>query len=122
VGEALQTLGVPADAILVEGQSRNTRENAVNTAELWSEKGFHTGLLVTAAIHMPRAMATFGAVGLNLVPWPADFRADYSRGYIVFDFLPDAHALAMTTLSAKEWLGLAVYHLLSWTDRRQSPH
>ena len=121
-GEALQTLGVPADAILVEGKSRNTRENAVNTAALWREKGFNSGLLVTSAIHMPRAIATFRAVGLELMPWPADSRADYSPGYSLFDFLPDAHALALTTLSAKEWLGLEVYQLLSWTDRRQSQH
>jgi uncharacterized SAM-binding protein YcdF (DUF218 family) len=117
VGVALQTLGVPADAILVEGQSRNTRENAVNSAALWREKGFQSGLLVTSAIHMPRAMATFRAVGLNLAPWPSDFRADYSQGYSLFDFLPDAHALELTTLSVKEWLGLAVYQWLTWAKR-----
>jgi uncharacterized SAM-binding protein YcdF (DUF218 family) len=114
VGQSLQTLGVPASAILVEGESRNTRENAVDSAALWREKGFHTGLLVTSAIHMPRAMATFRAVGLRLTPWPADFRADYSQGYSLFDFLPDARALALTTLAAKEWIGLTVYNWLAW--------
>jgi uncharacterized SAM-binding protein YcdF (DUF218 family) len=113
VAQALQTLGVPADVILVEGQRHNTRENAVDTAALWREKGFRSGLLVTSAIHMPRAIATFRAVGLNLTPWPADFHADYSSGYTVFDFLPDARALALTTASAKEWLGLAAYRWLA---------
>jgi uncharacterized SAM-binding protein YcdF (DUF218 family) len=110
----LQVLGVPADAILVERQSRNTRENAVDTATLWREKGFRSGLLVTSAIHMPRAIATFRAVGLNLTPWPADFHVDHSSGYTIFDFLPDAHWLALTTASVKEWLGLAVYQWLAW--------
>jgi hypothetical protein len=62
-------------------------------------------------------MATFRAVGLNLDPWPAHFRADYSQGYSLFDFLPDAHALELTTLSVKEWLGLVVYQWLSWAQR-----
>jgi uncharacterized SAM-binding protein YcdF (DUF218 family) len=114
VGQAFPTLGVPTSAILVEGESHNTRENAVNTAVLWREKGFHTGLLVTSAIHLPRAMETFRAAGLDLTPWPADFRMHYSQGYSLFDFLPDARALSLTTLSAKEWLGLAVYHWLGW--------
>lgn len=110
----LEQLGVPADAILVEGQSRNTRENALNTAALWREKGFRSGLLVTSAVHMPRAIATFRAAGLDLVPWPADFQVQRPLVKSVFDLLPDAAALAMTTASAKEWLGLAVYRWRGW--------
>jgi uncharacterized SAM-binding protein YcdF (DUF218 family) len=43
----LEQLGVPADLILVESQSRNTRENALNTATLWREatKGERTALV-----------------------------------------------------------------------------
>ena len=112
--QVLEQLGVPRDVILVEGQSRNTRENAVNTAVLWRERGFRSGLLVTSAMHMPRALATFRAVGLDLVPWPTDVRRPMASS--VFDLLPDAGALAATTASAKEWLGLVAYRWLGWAQ------
>jgi hypothetical protein len=47
--------------------------------------------------------------------WPADFRGNYPLVNSVFDFLPDADALEMTTTAIKEWLGLVVYRLLGWT-------
>jgi len=53
--ELLQTYGVPPDLIIVEGNSRNTHENAINTAAIWRERHFHSGLLVTSATHMPRS-------------------------------------------------------------------
>jgi uncharacterized SAM-binding protein YcdF (DUF218 family) len=111
--QALEALGMPAAAILTEGESRNTRENAVNSAALWRANGFRSGLLVTSAIHMPRALATFRAVGLDLIPFPSDFRGEYASGGL-FHFLPDARALVMTTAAIKEWVGIAVYRWLGW--------
>ena len=109
-----RTYGVPPNSIIVESNSRNTHENAINTAAIWRERHFRSGLLVTSATHMPRALASFRKAGLDVTPWPADFRAfGYPPGS-VFDFLPDAAALEMTTTAIKEWLGLAVYRLRGW--------
>lgn len=91
---------------------RNTRENAINTAVIWRERGC-SGLLVTSATHIPRALASFRKAGLDVAPWPADFRGRYPP-VSVFDFLPDASALEITTTAIKEWLGLAVYRLRGW--------
>ena len=113
-GELLKTWGVPSKSIIVESNSRNTRENAINTAAIWRERHFRSGLLVTSAIHMPRALASFRKAGLDVVPWPADFRAPSPRVETVFDVLPDAGALETTTIAIKEWLGLAVYRLRGW--------
>jgi uncharacterized SAM-binding protein YcdF (DUF218 family) len=112
--EILETFGIPRDSIVAESRSRNTHENAVNTAVIWREKGFQSGFLVTSAMHMPRALATFRKVGLNVTPWLADFRGQYPLVNSAFDFLPDAGALAMTTAGVKEWLGLVVYRLRGW--------
>jgi uncharacterized SAM-binding protein YcdF (DUF218 family) len=112
--ELLETYDVPRDAIIVESNSRNTHENAVNTAAIWREKCFHSGLLVTSATHMPRALASFRKAGLDIAPWPADFRGRYPLVNSLFDFLPNAGALAITTSAIKEWLGLVVYRLRGW--------
>ena len=114
VAELLHAYGVPSDAIIVESDSRDTHHNAVNTAALWRERHFRSGLLVTSATHMPRALATFRKVGLDLTPWPADFRGTYPLVNSIFDFLPDVYALEKTTTAIKEWLGLAIYRLRGW--------
>jgi uncharacterized SAM-binding protein YcdF (DUF218 family) len=114
--QLLQAYGVPPNSIIVESNSRNSHENAINTAIIWRERHFRSGVLVTSATHMPRALASFRKAGLNVAPWPADFNfrgVRYPPGS-VFDFLPGADALAMTTTAIKEWLGLAVYRLRGW--------
>ena len=110
----LKAWGVPPDSIILERNSRNTHENAINTAAIWRERRFRSGLLVTSATHMPRALASFRKVGLDVTPWPADFRTFGYPPDSVFDFLPDAAALEMTTIAIKEWLGLVIYRLRGW--------
>src|SRR6476646_9319910 len=111
--EFLKAGGVPPDSIIIERRSRNTHENAINTAAIWRERHFRSGLLVTSATHMPRAIASFRKAGLDVAPWPADLLGGYPPTS-VFDFLPDANALETTTTAIKEWLGLAVYRLRGW--------
>jgi uncharacterized SAM-binding protein YcdF (DUF218 family) len=112
--EILEAYGVPRDLIIVDSKSRNTHENAINTAVIWRERGFRSGLLVTSATHMPRALASFRKAGLDVLPWPADFRGGYPQVGTVFAFLPNARALDVTKTAIKEWLGLAVYRLRGW--------
>ena len=67
--------GVPESAILVEPQSATTEENAKRTAELMSEKGLHTAILVTSPYHQRRAALlfsrAFAPVGLTFLNHPA---------------------------------------------------
>ena len=109
----LEALGVPDAAILVEGSSRTTHENAAFTAKLAAERGIKRVLLVTAAWHMPRAEATFRRVGLEVVPVPTD----YARRHIeigILTILPDVRKLKSSTLALKEYLGFLVYWLRGW--------
>jgi uncharacterized SAM-binding protein YcdF (DUF218 family) len=112
--EILQDKGVPPQHILIESASGNTRDNAVNTAALLRQRGFRTGLLVTTAAHMPRALAAFRKAGADLMPWPAAFQVPRPLVQRAADLLPDAGALAMTSASLKEWLGFAVYRWRGW--------
>lgn len=112
--EILEAYGVPSDSIIVESNSRNTHENAINTAAIWKERHFHSGMLVTSAIHMRRALASFRKAGLDVTPWSADVSDQYPLINSVFDFLPDARALVATTAAIKEWVGLTAYRLRGW--------
>jgi uncharacterized SAM-binding protein YcdF (DUF218 family) len=77
LAELLESLGVPQNAILVEGASTNTFENARESALIWQGEGFRSGLLVTSAMHMPRALATFRKAGLAIAPAPTDRRGEH---------------------------------------------
>jgi len=101
----LQRLGVPDAAILREGRSRTTRENAAYTRTLLSELPVRRVLLVTSALHMPRAMANFATPGLEIVAAPTDIEV-VDRAHGVLDLLPDTRALDGSARAVKEYLGL----------------
>lgn len=114
IGELLVEWGVPADAIQLEGRSRNTRENAVNVKPLLVAGDCGVPLLVTSAAHMPRAVASFAAIGVDVFPVTADVRIVHAPELTVFDFLPSAEALALTSAAMREWLGSEIYEWRGW--------
>lgn len=61
----LHDAGVPESAILFDGKSANTREEAVNTARLMSDEGFKRALIVSDPPHMRRLDITFKPVFAN---------------------------------------------------------
>jgi uncharacterized SAM-binding protein YcdF (DUF218 family) len=76
----LTAWGVPQEAIILETASRNTYENAINSKRLLEAHGLHQVLLVTSALHMPRALALFRALGIDAGPAPTDFEVVESGG------------------------------------------
>jgi uncharacterized SAM-binding protein YcdF (DUF218 family) len=104
--------GVPADAIAIAGQSRNTYENAREIAALWRSGSYKAALLVTSAAHMPRALAVFRKAGLPVQPSSTDVRSVRPPEATLLDWLPQSDALDQTTEVMREWIGLFVYRLL----------
>lgn len=102
--------GVAPEVIVVEPRSRNTRENAIETARIVAARDFRTLLLVTSAAHVPRALGCFRAVGLSPDVLPVDRRAA-AGGSI----LPRASALARSTSAIRELAGRAVYRIAGFT-------
>jgi uncharacterized SAM-binding protein YcdF (DUF218 family) len=67
--------GIEPKRLLLEGQSRNTAENARLSLTLAVPAPSEQWVLVTSAFHMPRAMRSFEAAGwTGLVAWPVDYR------------------------------------------------
>jgi len=106
--------GVPATAILVEGGSTNTHENALFTCAILAPKKVNHILLVTSAMHMPRAQASFQKVGFNTDIAPADFNTGWGSGLVLFKWVPTTGALAISNEAIHEWAGLVVYKLRGW--------
>jgi uncharacterized SAM-binding protein YcdF (DUF218 family) len=104
--------GLAAERMLVEPRSRNTSENAIYAQALVKPGPGETWLLVTSAVHMPRAIGCFRHAGWSVVPFPADFRVGDDDGWS-FAFTPH---LALIELAAREWLGLVAYRLLGRID------
>ncbi len=110
-----ESLGIPANQIVLENKSRNTWENALFTKALVNPKPGEIWLLVTSAWHMPRSMGIFRKVGFKVTPYPVDYRTygdkrDFQFPYLALD------ELTMLDNAMHEWIGLAAYHLTGKTD------
>jgi len=110
----LDILGVPGEALLLETTSRNTLQNASRTWELLEPRGVRRILLVTSALHMPRARMAFAGAGFDVLPAPTDHWATQGRGQggpWMLGLLPDAENLAQSTRAIREYLGILYYRL-----------
>ena len=111
--EELLAQGIPAENIIAEDRSRNTSENARYILhKLDSMKLPGPYVLVTSAMHMPRALAVFRKQGANVVPYPSSFKeVDYRKTFADY-IIPDTGLLSQWSLFLKEMVGLTVYKLL----------
>ncbi len=107
----LKDLGVPASALIFEKKSRTTSENASESAKILSQLGARRVLLVTSALHMPRALLSFRSNGMEIIPASTDAEV-VPRPPQVMDWVPDAEALMDSTQAMHEVLGLARCRLL----------
>lgn len=94
-------LGVPARAIVLETESRTTRENAKKTAEKIKVRAI---ILVTSASHIPRATRNYEAEGFAVLPYPTDFQSGLEDKPLYRLILPSAEALEQNQAIFKEWL------------------
>ena len=86
----------------VEGQSRDTRENALYSAVLLKAAGVKKVALVSNAWHLARAVPLFEAQGITVSPAPTVF----STGGSGFEnLLPSAGALMTSATALREWVG-----------------
>ena len=100
--------------VLYEDMSRSTHENAVLLRRMMEPRPGETWLLVTSAMHMPRAVASFRAARWPVVPWPVSYHVGRRPR---FDLEPSwAERLAGLDRAVHEWAGLAGYRLAGLTD------
>jgi uncharacterized SAM-binding protein YcdF (DUF218 family) len=115
-------LGVPRSAIVIEPNSLNTFQNATNVKTILQERQLQRVLLVTSAMHMPRALAIFKHLGIDTIAAPTDFHvaedpqdvADNTWQGRLLSLIPDTENLHYFTRALKEYIGISVYWLRGW--------
>jgi uncharacterized SAM-binding protein YcdF (DUF218 family) len=105
--------GNPA-RVYVESRPRTTSEDALYSAELLKPKPGERWLLVTLALHMPRAVGCFRVAGFEVEPYPVGFRTGGPSQFILD--VTGSVALLQLDVAAKEWIGLLAYGLMGKTD------
>ncbi|HEY0505377.1 MAG TPA: YdcF family protein [Lysobacter sp.] len=109
MANAIQRLGVPESALVLETRSLNTRDNARYTAALADRHGYHRVLLVTSSLHMPRAALQFRNEGVDVIPVPVPERA--RRDTWRQRWFPSRSALWRSGRAIKEYAALLMAHL-----------
>jgi len=113
--DLLVRLGVPRGAVIVRSDSNSTRQDAVAVrAELARRGTVQELLLVTSALHMPRALATFRAIGLQAWPAPTDRQVVEPAVRDEWSWLPDHAAFARANRAWHEYVGMAYYRMRGW--------
>ena len=102
----LVDLGVASEHILLEENSRDTRENAEQVAIVCRARGVRRILLVTSAFHLRRASLMFASTGLEILP-VSDRSSHAGRYYRWVDFLPTSYE--RTSLYLHEYLGILAH-------------
>jgi uncharacterized SAM-binding protein YcdF (DUF218 family) len=121
--ELLVVMGVPEEAILQESASQNTYQNALYTKSILDAEDIGQIILVTSAMHMPRSAAIFSRQGIDFLPAPVDFYvSDIEHAHYwtpdpaiqIFNLIPSAEDMTLTSMAMKEWIGLFIYRMRGW--------
>jgi uncharacterized SAM-binding protein YcdF (DUF218 family) len=93
----------------IEGQSESTAENATRSIAILQANGIQRILLVTDAMHMPRAELMFLRHGMNVISAPTMFFGAQKPS--IRGLIPDAESMRLSYYATYEWLGLAWYQI-----------
>lgn len=109
------SFGLPASRIVFENRARNTVENARYSYELVGPNEGDTWLLVTSALHMPRAVGAFRGAGWSVIPYPVDYQSARRPAPIVDLSYDVIEELVQLDRVVTEWVALVAYRAFGWT-------
>lgn len=113
LAKALEEWGIEPDRIVAEANSRNTRENAIESQKIIQAKGWKSLVLITSASHVPRALGCFHAVGLRPDVLPVDF---HGGSQYKASFLPKTASLDLASYELRELFGRIVYRIVGYSQ------
>ncbi|MDP1540822.1 MAG: YdcF family protein [Moraxellaceae bacterium] len=92
----------------LETESKTTKENALASAKILSVHGISHIILVTDALHMPRAQRYFSQAGFTVLPAATGYASPASSYSLMAWLTPQHESLATSRRALHEWLGLSL--------------
>lgn len=114
---ALIQLGVPADRIVLEPESRNTHDQAVLVKPLLQAHRVERFVLVTSVTHMKRSVGAFRSESLEPIPSAASCCLWQTPIAGVSRWAPRLPALNVSELVFYEYLALPYYWVRGWLTK-----
>jgi len=113
VQQQLINLGIPAADIWPDRDSRNTAENAANAKKIIDSVHLAPPfLLITSAMHLPRAQKAFTKAGIDVRGYPCAFTVTPFESYAFEDYIiPSGGAMKSWSVYLREVVGLLMYKL-----------
>jgi uncharacterized SAM-binding protein YcdF (DUF218 family) len=113
---AMLLMCVPEADILIENQTRNTAESAIEVKKILGTLHYsaHDCLLITSAFHLRRSLAVYNKAGLDLESFSTDFYTHQRTFEPEVLLLPQLQAISKWHKLAKEWVGMAAYKIAGY--------
>lgn len=102
VGDVAESLGVAKERIVREARPRDTIQEAEMLKPLVGAESF---ILVTSALHMPRAMEIFKNLGMQPIPAPTDYIIKHHAVEPPGSVFPSPGNFDLTRRIIYEWIG-----------------
>ena len=97
------------------GLCADTHDEAIRTRAIAQPRGWKRVLLVTSANHLPRAVATFRAAGIEVVPVPCNFFTRQKPGpWPLRTAIPGHLGFEKTSVWLHEKIGWWEYRRRGW--------
>lgn len=114
--QVMVLMGVPDSVILIENQTRNTYESAIEVKKILDGLGYRGDecVLITSAFHMRRSLACYRKAGLPVDSFATDFYAHGGTYYPDAFFLPQVGAIVIWHKLVREWVGLLAYRVAGY--------
>lgn len=115
--DELLVWGIPKEAMLIDSLSKNTYENAVESARIIREQGMEDNsfLLVTSALHMKRSEACFRKQGINVTTFSTDLFTGPKRSYHWDEFIvPSISTADDWSKLTHECVGYLTYKIMKY--------
>jgi uncharacterized SAM-binding protein YcdF (DUF218 family) len=112
IADALATLNVPRDRIVIDDASLTTHEQAIIVTRLLESRGIKRFVLVTSPTHMARAAAVFRAQHADVIPSVTVLFPERPRTPLFF--VPNEESLRVSDNAIYDYAGTLYYWSKGW--------
>ena len=115
--DLLITWNIPEEDIIVEGKSKNTYENALESVKILKNDypEYKKIILVTSAFHMRRSKACFEKQNLMVTVYSTDQFTGGKRAYHWDEYIvPNPMNFVNWFTLIKEWVGYSTYKVMGY--------